>query len=235
MQLPSVAETSNFSRSSTAQLNSISQKVQRYLANPHAHHGDGHLEGSKVDPRLRLSMSSVGRPSSAKQSSRSTFTVSNIAPMVRRPSTAPQKRPVEILEEVRAKAMANSKLGTQEDDGDINDEEGEEGEEEEDEDEEGELLDEGNEEEGKDEDEEVLGSHRGSRQDSLDGSEELIVMKPKSSNGVPKPNKRYNKNKNKNRWGMVALCRLIIFIFIVLICSNWLFIIHVLWHFKVQV
>ena len=88
-QLPAVEDQgTNFSRTSIAQLQSISHRVQSFLANPTAEV----QEASKVDPKLRLALTGLGRPSTAKASSRSSIVVPNIAPMVRRPSTAPQKR-----------------------------------------------------------------------------------------------------------------------------------------------
>lgn len=96
-QLPSIDDQStNFTRSSINQLNSVSQKVQKFLVSP-----PESTDTSKVDPRLRLSLTSLGRPSSAKVSSRSSIAVPNIAPMVRRPSTAPQKRADDSIPENR--------------------------------------------------------------------------------------------------------------------------------------
>ena len=194
-QLPSAAESTNFSRSSIHQLNSVSQKVQRYLTNPAAMEA----EASKVDPRLRLSMSSLGRPSSAKTSSRSTFSVASIAPMVRRPSTAPQKRPDEaqLLAAVREKKEkgkprrcsagddAGSLSASENDNDDENDEN-------EDEEEDGEDLDEILEEE-----EEQAEGEEDNEKEEPGSDDELIVMKPSavknaSKKNAPKPSKRYD-------------------------------------------
>jgi hypothetical protein len=100
-QLPAIEQGSNFTRSSMHQLNSTSQKVQKFLLTP-----PGELDSAKADPKLRLSLTNLGRPSSAKISSRTSFTSPNIAPMVRRPSTAPQKRPEELDAAVAAAATA---------------------------------------------------------------------------------------------------------------------------------
>lgn len=188
-QLPSAPESSNFSRSSIHQLNSVSQKVQRFLTNPAAMEA----EVSKVDPRLRLSMSSLGRPSSAtsKSSSRSTFSIASIAPMVRRPSTAPQKRPDEaqLLAAVREK-KENSKprrrsAGDENGSVSASENENEEGNDEENEEEEdGEDLDEILEEEEEEEE--------------PNSDDELIVMKPSAvakNKNAPKPSKRYDKKR----------------------------------------
>mmetsp|Transcript_5595 Transcript_5595/g.9183 ORF Transcript_5595/g.9183 Transcript_5595/m.9183 type:complete len:687 (-) Transcript_5595:185-2245(-) len=86
--------STNFTRTSMAQLNSIAQKVQRHFVNPL---GSGGKDGMGKDPRLRLSLSGLPRPSSAasaRSTSRSSLgSIAQIAPMVRkRPSTAPSNR-----------------------------------------------------------------------------------------------------------------------------------------------
>eukprot|EP01032_Pedospumella_encystans_P014613 gene14613-16768_t len=199
-QLPSAAESTNFSRSSIHQLNSVSQKVQRYLTNPAAMEA----EASKVDPRLRLSMSSLGRPSSAKTSSRSTFSVASIAPMVRRPSTAPQKRPDEaqLLAAVREKKEKGKprRRSAGDDAGSLSASENEnddENDENDDEEEDGEDLDEILEEE-----EEQEEGEEDNEKEEPGSDDELIVMKPSavknaSKKNAPKPSKRYD-NKSES-------------------------------------
>lgn len=208
-QLPSPAESTNFSRSSIHQLNSVSQKVQRFLTNPAAMEA---TEPSKVDPRLRLSMSSLGRPSSAKSSSRSTFSIANIAPMVRRPSTAPQKRPDEsqLLAAVREKGTETEKKKARrrsagDESGSLSASENENDDENEEEEEDGEDLDEILEEEEEEENEEGGELNKGEEVDDRDpgSDDELIVMKPQppvsakgaSKKNAPKPNKRYDKKR----------------------------------------
>jgi len=191
-QLPNPPANTNFTRSSINQLNSVSQKVQRFLTNPAAMEAEASL--SKVDPRLRLSMSSLGRPSSAKMSSRSTFSIASIAPMVRRPATAPQKRAEERSsreKEPKGRNRSGGSRGAGHSDADNMSELG-------DDEDLDEIIEEEDEEEGEEEGDE--GEERGEEEEergSEDGSDELIVMKPKISKSAPKQSKRYKNSTNR--------------------------------------
>jgi hypothetical protein len=151
-QLPSTDLGTNFSRASFTQLQSVSQRVQKFLVSPPSEPVD-----NGRDSRLRLSLTQLGRPSSAKTSSRSSFTVTSIAPMVRRPSTAPQKRPEESVAapEPAGRAAGRRALRSAEDSG------------------EDDVLEEGDEEEEEDDDEEEEGEEEDAEQGGGEDAENL--------------------------------------------------------------
>lgn len=192
-QLPSVEANPHLTRSSMAHITSVSQRVQKYLTAP-----PGTTEPPK-DNKLRLSLIGLGRPTSAKASSRSSIASPNIAPMVRRPSTAPLKRLDEILPlEPAGRAQNRKKLRESEETGEEEaEEEGEEDEEDSlrEEDEEDDDEDDDVEEDGDDAEEDKSSQQRKSqaRRGSRDSSTSKKAKNAASDQGPKQPSKSGSK------------------------------------------